>query len=172
MFCSNCGYEITGAGKFCSNCGTATLADKVNNDDLFINVHGKELNLTNIYKETKGDKILAIDIAMKLLGLDIKECKNIIYPAFKELSEKINIEEEKEILREDEYKQTNVLEDDVARCPRCGSVSLSAHKKGFGIGKAVAGATIAGGIGLVAGNLGAKKVRVTCLSCGKQFWHK
>ncbi|WP_219716103.1 zinc-ribbon domain-containing protein, partial [Clostridioides difficile] len=33
MFCSNCGYEITGAGKFCSNCGTATLADKVNNDD-------------------------------------------------------------------------------------------------------------------------------------------
>ncbi|MDL0260236.1 zinc ribbon domain-containing protein, partial [Clostridioides difficile] len=83
---------------------------------------------------------------------------------------KINIEEEKEILREDEYKQTNVLEDDVARCPRCGSVSLSAHKKGFGIGKAVAGATIAGGIGLVAGNLGAKKVRVTCLSCGKQFW--
>ncbi|MDL0190634.1 zinc ribbon domain-containing protein, partial [Clostridioides difficile] len=63
MFCSNCGYEITGAGKFCSNCGTATLADKVNNDDLFINVHGKELNLTNIYKETKGDKILAIDIA-------------------------------------------------------------------------------------------------------------
>ncbi|HCQ6376177.1 zinc ribbon domain-containing protein [Clostridioides difficile] len=171
MFCSSCGAEITGVGKFCSSCGTPTLADTVDNDDLFININGKELNLTNIYKETKGDKILAIDIAMKTLGLGIKECKDIIYPAFKELSEKINIEEEKVELRENEYKQINVLEDDnVARCPRCGSVSLSAHKKGFGIGKAVAGATIAGGIGLVAGNLGAKKVRVTCLNCGKQFW--
>ena len=26
------------------------------------------------------------------------------------------------------------------------------------------------GIGLVAGNIGAKKVRVTCLKCGYQFW--
>ncbi len=43
------------------------------------------------------------------------------------------------------------------------NISISSEK-GFGIGKAVAGATIAGGIGLVAGNLGAKKVRVTCLN--------
>lgn len=62
-----------------------------------------------------------------------------------------------------------------ARCPRCGSTSLSAHKKGFGIGKAVVGAAITaplglGLIGAVAGNKGAKKVRVTCLKCGKQFW--
>ena len=57
-----------------------------------------------------------------------------------------------------------------ARCPRCGSTSLSANKKGFGIGKAVLGASVAGPFGLVAGNLGAKKIRVTCLNCGKQFW--
>lgn len=62
-----------------------------------------------------------------------------------------------------------------ARCPRCGSTSLSAHKKGFGIGKAVVGAAVTaplglGLIGAVAGNKGAKKVRVTCLKCGKQFW--
>lgn len=62
-----------------------------------------------------------------------------------------------------------------ARCPRCGSTSLSAHKKGFGIGKAVIGAAVTaplglGLIGAVAGNKGAKKVRVTCLKCGKQFW--
>lgn len=62
-----------------------------------------------------------------------------------------------------------------AHCPRCGSTSLSAHKKGFGIGKAVVGAAVTaplglGLIGAVAGNKGAKKVRVTCLKCGKQFW--
>lgn len=57
----------------------------------------------------------------------------------------------------------------VAKCPRCGSTSLSANKKGFGIGKAVVGAYVAGPIGLVAGNINAKKVWVTCLKCGKRF---
>lgn len=56
-----------------------------------------------------------------------------------------------------------------AKCPKCGSTSLSGHKKGFGIGKAIIGAALTGGIGLVAGNIGAKKVRVTCLKCGHQW---
>lgn len=60
-------------------------------------------------------------------------------------------------------------DDNVARCPKCGSTSLSANKKGFGIGKAVVGATLAGGIGLVAGNIHANKVKITCLNCGYQF---
>lgn len=57
----------------------------------------------------------------------------------------------------------------MAKCPRCGSTSLSGNKKGFGIGKAVIGAALVGPIGLVAGNVGAKKVQVTCLKCGKKF---
>jgi hypothetical protein len=60
-------------------------------------------------------------------------------------------------------------ENGLACCPKCGSSSLSAHKKGFGIGKAVIGASIFGDIGLIAGNIGAKKLRVTCLNCGHQF---
>ena len=51
----------------------------------------------------------------------------------------------------------------------CGSTSISADKKGFGVGKAVVGVAIAGPIGLVGGNIGAKKVRVTCLNCGHQW---
>jgi predicted RNA-binding Zn-ribbon protein involved in translation (DUF1610 family) len=57
----------------------------------------------------------------------------------------------------------------MAKCPRCGSTSLSGNKKGFGIGKAVIGAALVGPLGLVAGNVGAKKVQVTCLKCGKKF---
>ena len=57
----------------------------------------------------------------------------------------------------------------IACCPKCGSTSLSANKKGFGIGKAVIGAAIAGPIGLIAGNKGAKNVKITCLSCGNQW---
>ena len=65
--------------------------------------------------------------------------------------------------------QTAAVDDNVARCPRCGSTSLSANKKGFGVGKALVGTMLTGGIGLLAGNIGAKKVRVTCLKCGKQW---
>ncbi|WP_235777760.1 TM2 domain-containing protein [Clostridium culturomicium] len=57
----------------------------------------------------------------------------------------------------------------LACCPYCGSTSITAHKKGYGVGKAVVGASVAGGLGLMAGNIGAKKVNITCLNCGKQF---
>lgn len=60
----------------------------------------------------------------------------------------------------------------IACCPKCGSTSLTADKKGFSVGKAVVGAALTGGIGLVAGAIGAKKVRVTCLNCGYQFFPK
>ena len=57
-----------------------------------------------------------------------------------------------------------------AICPRCGSTSLSANKKGFGMGKAVVG-TLAFGVigGALAGSIGAKKIEVICLKCGKKF---
>lgn len=63
----------------------------------------------------------------------------------------------------------------VACCPKCGSTSLSANKKGFGIGKALLGASATmvvpplGPLGVVAGNIGAKKVIITCLNCGYQW---
>lgn len=57
----------------------------------------------------------------------------------------------------------------IACCPKCGSTSLTANKKGYGIGKGVIGAAVAGPIGLVAGNVGRQKVIVTCLNCGHQF---
>lgn len=57
-----------------------------------------------------------------------------------------------------------------ARCPRCGSTSLSANKKGFGVGRATVG-TLAFGLvpGLLIGSAGSKKIEVTCLKCGKKF---
>ena len=59
--------------------------------------------------------------------------------------------------------------DNTPKCPKCGSTSISADKKGFGVGKAVVGAAVAGPIGLTLGNAGAKKVRITCLACGHQW---
>lgn len=57
----------------------------------------------------------------------------------------------------------------VARCPRCGSTSLTVEKKGFSYGKAAAGVVLTGGIGLLAGGIGANKQFVICMKCGHKF---
>ena len=54
-------------------------------------------------------------------------------------------------------------------CPRCGSRELHAEHKGFSGGKALAGALITGGIGLLAGTIGSRDTQITCLKCGKKF---
>ena len=58
---------------------------------------------------------------------------------------------------------------DSIKCPKCGSDQLSTDKKGFSGKKAVAGAVLTGGIGLLAGTIGSNKVIITCLKCGNQF---
>ncbi len=55
------------------------------------------------------------------------------------------------------------------KCPKCGSTQLTANKKGFSGKKAVIGGLLTGGIGLFAGTLGSKKIRITCLACGHEF---
>lgn len=57
----------------------------------------------------------------------------------------------------------------IACCPKCGSTSLSASKKGFSAGKAAAGMFAVGLGGAVFGAAGANKIKVTCLSCGYQY---
>ena len=55
-------------------------------------------------------------------------------------------------------------------CPNCGSTQITANKKGFSLGKAIAGGIILTPIaGVATGMLGKNKIIITCLSCGKQF---
>lgn len=54
-------------------------------------------------------------------------------------------------------------------CPMCGSTQVSAQKKGFGLGKALFGGVLTGGIGLLAGFHGSRGVLLTCLKCGHSF---
>ena len=62
-----------------------------------------------------------------------------------------------------------VMEDDKLYCPYCGSSQLVANKKGFGAGKAITGAILTGGVGILAGFIGSGKVKVTCLKCGNKW---
>ena len=61
------------------------------------------------------------------------------------------------------------MSENFIKCPKCGSTQLHADKKGFSAGKAIGGAVLTGGIGLLAGFHGSKKVIITCLSCGNKF---
>ncbi|POY38668.1 hypothetical protein C3L50_11025 [Flavobacterium alvei] len=54
-------------------------------------------------------------------------------------------------------------------CPKCGSNQITSDKKGFSGKKAVAGALLTGGIGILAGTIGSNKIKITCLSCGHEF---
>lgn len=153
MFCPNCGKEVT--GKFCSYCG-ASLASNTADSDYIVNIKGMDINFSVLLKADEKTRTKLVVKINKQTGLDYAS----IYRMLDDASEKTGIY----------FKHAADQKNNVARCPKCGSTSLSADKKGFGIGKAVVGAAVAGPIGLVAGNIGSKRVRVTCLKCGHQFW--
>jgi len=56
------------------------------------------------------------------------------------------------------------------KCPKCkatGTMEAESERKGgFSVGKAVVGGVLTGGIGLVAGGLGKKKITYVCTKCG------
>lgn len=54
-------------------------------------------------------------------------------------------------------------------CPKCRSQQLHSEQTGFSGGKALAGAILTGGIGLLAGTIGSKELMITCLKCGNVF---
>lgn len=61
------------------------------------------------------------------------------------------------------------MQEDLLRCPKCGSAQINVDKKGFSGKKAVAGAVMFGVIGAAAGTIGQNKVQLTCLNCGERF---
>ena len=102
---------------------------------------------------------------------------NMMYVVDIEEAIKINKIKNKQLLADQKYEQarrmaeTHAKEDatKVPTCFKCGSTSISANKKGFSVGKAALGAFIAGPLGLTAGGIGAKKIRITCLNCGNDW---
>ncbi len=75
---------------------------------------------------------------------------------------------EKEVSRQTEA-------DAPLRCPgkgwprKCGSTQIHLSEKKFSAGKAVVGALLVGGIGLIAGAHGRNDVVLTCLKCGHRW---
>ncbi len=54
-------------------------------------------------------------------------------------------------------------------CPYCRSTQIQSKTAGFSIVKAAVGAVLVGPVGLLGGTLGANKVRLYCLKCGREW---
>jgi len=154
--------------------------------DGVVTVNGYRIDLANIVSTYGRNRVDALKYLRKITGLPMDEAASVIndaYARFAPASEppsgfwaqiKENASRQVEAKRlhqmEEKERIAQMDREGIAYCPKCHSTSLSANKKGFGIGKALVGTLIAGPIGLAAGGLGSGKVRVTCLRCGHQFW--
>jgi tellurium resistance protein TerD len=67
-------------------------------------------------------------------------------------------------------KLSDVVRSDPAlRCPNCLSTQVTSNQRGFGAGKAAAGAVLLGPAGLLAGFIGSGEIKLTCMKCGHVF---
>lgn len=74
-------------------------------------------------------------------------------------------------LEDKEKSVKKPIEEKKVCCPKCGSTQLTANKKGYSLGKAIAGGvlTLTPIVGVATGLIGKNKIIITCLNCGKQF---
>lgn len=72
-------------------------------------------------------------------------------------------------VRTNELSISDVDDKEYIFCPKCLSTHIHSEQKGFSGGKALVGAVAVGAIGLLAGTIGSKKVKLTCLKCGCHF---
>lgn len=133
------------------------------------------------YSEGKfGQERAEIKEICKLTGASRKEAKEAIekikhpygkqWLLEKEIEERQKMEEMRyQKMQKRVVKQQDSMYRKMAKCPRCGSTSLSYDTKKLSIGRALVGDAIAGAPGAVLGGLSSKKGYAVCLNCGKKW---
>lgn len=174
MFCRNCGNELNDNDNFCSKCGQKREEDNTQNIDFDISQFGK-------------DRISACLYLKDNYNLSLSEAKKIVDEKYKQQNKPVNkVIENQRTMSDSELQAKIQLEqlklqkeqfDSMIKCPKCGSTSITANKKGYGVVKGGLGALLLGGatlglgtvVGLGAGNIGKNKVICTCINCGNKF---
>ena len=139
-------------------------------------------SLENLQQVKLNDGIIEIYIESELpIKMKIEKMKDAVkvYNTLKthlgEESEKITLRDliatkvDVDIKEQPSYTMESVQDNNVARCPKCRSTSLTANKKGFSATKGVIGLAVSPLAGAVVGGAGRNKVIVTCLKCGHQW---
>lgn len=185
MYCKNCGKEITEDARFCSFCGfelyqiVSTQSEDDEAGTICPICNSIEVSIYNSNKQQLGTVCMMCDSDI-ING----KCPNCGEPTANYKDEhcencgccwNISSKKKKANLPScyDEFaspiKPVVEIIDEKIKCPNCNSTNLTANKKGYSAGKAVAGTLLTGGIGLLGGFLGSDKIRITCLKCGHSW---
>lgn len=132
------------------------------------------------FQRFNPDKVAAIKAIVREHGMDLRQAKELVDREFARRQQALYAAQPEMAARdlkraiapkkaERDERKAELDKQGVVYCPKCLSTSITGDKKGFGVGKAVVGLSLAGGLGLMAGNIGAKKVRLTCMKCGYQW---
>lgn len=80
-------------------------------------------------------------------------------------------QQEQDMVRQQQQlmKQQEKVIRNMAKCPRCGSTSISYDTKKLSVGRAIVGDAVAGPTGAILGGLSSKKGYGVCLKCGKRW---
>jgi len=174
MYCSNCGKEIDETVKFCSSCGEKQNQIEIEKQPITEKIEIEKCIKCNqkkrkIYIDTEfsGNIVcpncditpgICPNCGLQLRTNKAQQCKNC-----KATWRESPLLLENNILKDSSIKSVKV---DEIKCPKCKSKSITANKKGFGLGKAIIGGILTGGVGLLGGFIGSNKIKLTCLNCG------
>lgn len=118
----------------------------------------------NEYEEATGVKIDIINKA-HLLHPMIEQDYITRHP--EEFDENLYIAR---LNRQNEVAAKRAADKALPHCPKCRSTSIVTQKQGFGVGKAVAGVVLTGGLlGAAAGGINANKNWNVCQKCGHRW---
>lgn len=124
-----------------------------------------------------------LTVICERLGVDMKTAKTLLnnfgmpqgqweeIGLWKKTEEEKEQEEQQRLTEQQQrlVKQQESIYKKMAKCPRCGSTSLSYDTKKLSIGRALVGDAIAGAPGAILGGLSSKKGYAVCLNCGKRW---
>ncbi len=172
MYCNKCGNQVEENDLFCSKCGiilkkenqelpvveSIEVCEKCNEEKRNIIRNGKETGETICLNCANSPHGSCPFCGKELRTAQAQQCQYCNSSWHKK-----SIPIEFSITRS---KSTPV------RCPRCSSQNIAANQKGFGLGNAVVGGVLLGGLGLLGGFVGSGKIQITCLKCGKKWYPK
>lgn len=136
----------------------------------------------HILAEEIGSENNSMNLAVKRFidetGADLKTAREIMFPVYHDGKSPKEVQEEHKAKQQQNWKdigeacqtiQNAFGGSKVAKCPKCGSTSISYDTKKLSFGRALVGDALAGPTGAILGGLSSKKGYAVCLKCGKRW---